>query len=557
MVLRCASAAPSPKGPSPRPPFVTAIVVGGGTTAVCSTLRAGKKSTAEMSRKLSSKFELNAAANGSGPSVVEAPNLAVNDDDAEKRRRRETRCEEKAILESPLKTPSRPSVGPMSGAAAPAASPPFIGAAQKHGIVPPARKDLTNPQLVDMYTQCIRLSSENKITTKNSFELNLIEYIDEVLKSTIGAPGEGNFQVASCTLDASVKIYSCRVDRVHNEAYRMLGTLTRSKQPNAKADEEGDDEAKKAEEKTGTSKAAAAAGARSLSLEATLEHNTAALDVKKFDVEFDVDPMFSKMGKVFDSGGASGMLLANLPLSRDLEVVFDSLEMVAQEEEDGGAVPAAGAAEPLPLDWRTIGGEEGEEGFIRRLVEEVRTYDIHGQRRGGGAGSGGVGAGPSSSSDVPLSSSATAPESAAEVGDYGAMSDDEANELEKSMMEDIRENPSDGPGELASSEQALSGTEAAAAMVAAPEQKTMGVETVLSYFDAGAPNDYSFFDMGRLGSWVGPSHWKFQPRSQQKGDGAAAEKEEKKSKRERGSISLDFTALPELSWAELCAPPKR
>ena len=35
-------------------------------------------------------------------------------------------------------------------------------------------------------------------------------------------------QVASCTLDAGVKIYAGRVDSVHAEAYKILGSLGRA-----------------------------------------------------------------------------------------------------------------------------------------------------------------------------------------------------------------------------------------------------------------------------------------------------------------------------------------
>lgn len=43
-----------------------------------------------------------------------------------------------------------------------------------------------------------------------------------------------SFQSASCTLDAGVKIYAGRVDSVHADAYKMLGSLGR-----ATVDEEG------------------------------------------------------------------------------------------------------------------------------------------------------------------------------------------------------------------------------------------------------------------------------------------------------------------------------
>ena len=37
-----------------------------------------------------------------------------------------------------------------------------------------------------------------------------------------------NFQKASCTLDASIKIYSNRVDDTWNSSYKILENLTRS-----------------------------------------------------------------------------------------------------------------------------------------------------------------------------------------------------------------------------------------------------------------------------------------------------------------------------------------
>lgn len=36
------------------------------------------------------------------------------------------------------------------------------------------------------------------------------------------------YQVASCTLDASAKIYAGRVDSIHAQAYKMLGGLGRA-----------------------------------------------------------------------------------------------------------------------------------------------------------------------------------------------------------------------------------------------------------------------------------------------------------------------------------------
>lgn len=63
--------------------------------------------------------------------------------------------------------------------------------------------------LLCRYKVIIKMSSENKITAKNSWDLNLIDHMGQIIKEDTGHRGV-NFQKASCTLDASVKIYSNR-----------------------------------------------------------------------------------------------------------------------------------------------------------------------------------------------------------------------------------------------------------------------------------------------------------------------------------------------------------
>lgn len=87
------------------------------------------------------------------------------------------------------------------------------------GLVPPT---FTDVQLAEHYSNCIRLSNENKITSKNAFQLHLIDHIRKVLQAEDGTT---NFQSASCTLDASAKIYAHRVDHVHSEALHIAGEL--------------------------------------------------------------------------------------------------------------------------------------------------------------------------------------------------------------------------------------------------------------------------------------------------------------------------------------------
>jgi condensin complex subunit 2 len=146
-----------------------------------------------------------------------------------------------------------------------------------------------------MYKQAIRMNAENRINASNSWNFNLIDNIDKFLTdlpeeeeeassfSEHQAPANHNeeeaprevshttrrvnFTKASCTLDASVKIYSYRVDDVHLTSYKVLENLHRTdgdkkKKSKDKADETGDDD-----------EATSEANQRSKSPTATVESN--------------------------------------------------------------------------------------------------------------------------------------------------------------------------------------------------------------------------------------------------------------------------------------------
>ena len=112
-------------------------------------------------------------------------------------------------------------------------------------------------KLDDMYKHAIRLNVENKINVGNSWGINLIDDMDKFLgdeeeeeeavaeeeENGVGNGGKDhesmekhngglkkrvNFTKASCTLDASVKIYSYRVDDVHLTSYKFLSNLNRT-----------------------------------------------------------------------------------------------------------------------------------------------------------------------------------------------------------------------------------------------------------------------------------------------------------------------------------------
>jgi len=161
-----------------------------------------------------------------------------------------------------------------------------------------------------------------------------------------------NFQRASCTLDASVKIWSCRVDDVYTSSFRVLENLSRTGDQQIKEGEEedvtsgaldaetsavagggrgGDDDDDDDDDgKTRSNKQSAAARAAAR-VSATIESNLANITAKRIDSSIEVDPMYARLsggGGSSDTGeGAAGMLLCRLSVHIGCELAFDSSEV--------------------------------------------------------------------------------------------------------------------------------------------------------------------------------------------------------------------------------------
>lgn len=56
----------------------------------------------------------------------------------------------------------------------------------------------------------------------------------------------------------------------------------------------------------------------------TLEKDIRKLDLIKYDLEFDVDPLFKTMTAKFSETGAKGLILENLPLDSNLDVLLEA-----------------------------------------------------------------------------------------------------------------------------------------------------------------------------------------------------------------------------------------
>lgn len=186
----------------------------------------------------------------------------------------------------------------------------------------PADPCLGQEQIMELFQNCIKLASENKINQKNTWELNLIDHLCDIIKVEEENDVETNFQKASCTLEAGVRIYSMRVDSVHSEAYKVLGGISRVAQ-DAEQDsvEDSNTENMPGEHTSKKEKEI------KLSPLSTLESSFEALNVKKFDVAFAVDPLYHQTTAQFDEGGSKGLLLNNLGVYGGCRMIFDSLEV--------------------------------------------------------------------------------------------------------------------------------------------------------------------------------------------------------------------------------------
>ena len=132
----------------------------------------------------------------------------------------------------------------------------------------------------------------------------------------LGRNEESAWQRASASLDATAKIYGYRVDSVHTETFKFLGGLNRNKKEmNIKEENEdesqfdGDNTKKKEKIRRGVN---------------TLETNIRKLNLDKYDIDTEVDPLFSVMTSKFNESTAKGLLLNTIPLDDKINYILES-----------------------------------------------------------------------------------------------------------------------------------------------------------------------------------------------------------------------------------------
>lgn len=227
------------------------------------------------------------------PSLKTTVNMEVsaNDDERERRERRRSKVTDLHL----------------SGIDTPLASPVQRGTPQSF------EARLSNNQISEHYSTCIKLCSENKITTKNAFGLHLIDYMADLLKEKESELT--SFKMAAGTLDASTKIYAVRVDAVHTDVFKILGGL--GKNP----EEPG------AETNPGSNEADNAKGSQKHKKKhsyKTIEQNLNNITYSMSDMKCETDSMFQKVAS-FDECSTVGVFMVNLQTyGHSAQLLFDS-----------------------------------------------------------------------------------------------------------------------------------------------------------------------------------------------------------------------------------------
>lgn len=128
----------------------------------------------------------------------------------------------------------------------------------------------------------------------------------------------------SFAMEAVAEIYGYRVDFLHMSTIKIINNLIRTyfEQNPDNSNEEFNKLPLKVPKTTS-------------SLESTnekfLENNPEKLNAEKYDLEFDIDPLFSKTSAKFDESASKALLLNNLIVNKQLKMEFSSTFDISPE----------------------------------------------------------------------------------------------------------------------------------------------------------------------------------------------------------------------------------
>lgn len=428
-----------------------------------------------------------------------------------------------------------------------------------------------------MYSDTIKLCQDNKINARNTWTLNLIDYMPMLFKtgpqqpvgrtvsfqdeeSPGGTPAadDMNFHRAGVTLDAGVKIYCSRVDSVHTNAFKVLGGLSRTGRSGedgdamGEGDEDGDDPNQKRKRK----------GKRTG--RCTLENNMANITSQKLETDLAVDPLFQKMSAAFDEGGAKGMLLNNLPVGPKGQVLFDSGELAdslvlsTDSSEDGsmeasvydvtGVLPNA-----PPSEFDIICGSFLRFFRAKKAMLDRTTASTTESSSSGNTSSAEAFVDNDHDLAVDFDYSSGDLQNAEAMGVFA--SNDAPADAAFQGMEDDDDVTFFGSGDVAGRQSLESN------MSLALSARRASLDLVEAGVALSEDSEYAFFDTSKISGWAGPQHWRFRAaEASVPGYSDPADASKKKTKRPRGknAMLLDFSAeAPKINFKKEFAQGKK
>lgn len=186
------------------------------------------------------------------------------------------------------------------------------------------------------FEEWMKMATDNKINSTNTWSFALIDYFHDMsLLRNESGDGSINFQKASCTLDGCVKVWTSRVDSVVVETGKLLSglqdDLDQATRKDKRGGQEGDDDDADDDDEDGNGNSTRK---RKRNKEATLAKTFGHIQIKKFELEFTVDPLFKKTSADFDEGGASGLLMNHLGVDSSMAVIFDASDVAGVGSEE-------------------------------------------------------------------------------------------------------------------------------------------------------------------------------------------------------------------------------
>merc|ERR1719228_2179574 len=367
---------------------------------------------------------------------------------------------------------------------------------------------LSHAQLAEHYQHCLKLSAENKVSQKNAFNLQLIDWMAQAIgkkskNASDGGVDINDFQIAAGTLDASTKIYGFRVDVVYNDTFKLASGLTQSSKQ--KADESLDgsnvegDEGATGEGEEGLNNQEGTKKRKRIKKSATVEKNLKNINIGKMELEFDVDPLFKKTTSQFDAAGGGGnQFLASLRLRDDTSALMMDSETILETRTAVTPAKKAGSTR-VPLiprnlqDFQVCSEQLRDLSFINWTLEE----------------------------EDRLNKSISASQEGREQEEY---INNQENAFDAFAVpepvddyhgaEGVVDNDTEDLDDLAEVSERVQGHGAAREAPGFTANLQMSTADMLSILTT-APLEYSYFDHGKLGAWAGPKHWKFKALARQ------------------------------------------